>query len=329
MKLYYKNYNRILTKTLKQKALVLTLHRVGHKDLKLLDPNENMKVSPSFLESFIVDCKSRGFKFISLEQLIYEVEHEMDIVPSIVITLDDGYQDNYSNAFPIFQKHRIPFTIFISTSFMEDSSSPWWFKVEHILVNVDSIRFNGSSYDVSDRSKKNSLFLAIRAHMLNNGDEELSQEMQNQFKLVSIKNPYENKIFMTWDQVRTMNKSQLLTIGNHTHGHVNLSKISSHQIKKQINQARQIIQRETQFIAEYLCYPYGLYNDRVVNSIQDLELSACVATTYGLVSANSVNELSFIPRYNLNDGDKIQSIAVNLTRILVVKKIKKYICHLR
>lgn len=53
-------------------ATIFMLHRVDTIDSNRLFPNENMKVSPEFLDSFIVELKSKGYEFISLDRL-YEI----------------------------------------------------------------------------------------------------------------------------------------------------------------------------------------------------------------------------------------------------------------
>ena len=45
----------------------------------------------------------------------------------MAITFDDGYQDNYENAFPILERYGLPATIFLTTGSM-DSGEPLWFE---------------------------------------------------------------------------------------------------------------------------------------------------------------------------------------------------------
>ncbi|MBX0312365.1 MAG: hypothetical protein JHC31_11445, partial [Sulfurihydrogenibium sp.] len=48
---------------------ILMLHRVAPFEKDRLSPNENMKVSPEFLETFIELSRKKGYTFISLDEL--------------------------------------------------------------------------------------------------------------------------------------------------------------------------------------------------------------------------------------------------------------------
>jgi len=52
-----------------------------------------------------------SFKIISLEQML-----EAKSRRTVTITFDDGYADNYTAAYPIIQKYRVPVTFFLSVS---------------------------------------------------------------------------------------------------------------------------------------------------------------------------------------------------------------------
>ena len=87
-------------------------------------------ITPDRLESVIVEYLNKGYKFISIDEVCDTLQkmQEQSYVQRlftaltakkfICVTLDDGYEDNYTNAYPIFQKYNIPFCIYVTTSYI-------------------------------------------------------------------------------------------------------------------------------------------------------------------------------------------------------------------
>ena len=44
---------------------------------------------------------------------------------AVIITFDDGFADNYYNAFPVLKKFNIPATIFLSTGYIDNQNISW------------------------------------------------------------------------------------------------------------------------------------------------------------------------------------------------------------
>ncbi len=72
---------------------------------------------------------SKVYNPISLERMAQHIQNGTSL-PSkaIAVTFDDGYQDNYENAYPILKKYNIPATFFLTTSYIGTGEIPAWDK---------------------------------------------------------------------------------------------------------------------------------------------------------------------------------------------------------
>ena len=93
------------------KILVLNYHQIDNKNnplaVSIRDFDTQMK--------FLVDS---GCITITPDELYAGINGELDLPPKpVLITFDDGYIDNYTNAFPILKKYGLHATIFIIPAF--------------------------------------------------------------------------------------------------------------------------------------------------------------------------------------------------------------------
>lgn len=76
-------------------------------------------VSPHHFEQQMAFLKKNGYQVIPLDELVDSLKAGKKFPHNaVVITIDDGYQSNYSYAYPILKKYGFPATIFLATSFM-------------------------------------------------------------------------------------------------------------------------------------------------------------------------------------------------------------------
>ncbi len=94
---------------------VLGYHSIGDEFKK--DP---LVVSKELFRTHLQAIKDAGYTTITLDEL-YDYLYNGAKIPkkSVVITLDDGYKDNYTNAFPILKEFKMKATMFIIADYLD------------------------------------------------------------------------------------------------------------------------------------------------------------------------------------------------------------------
>jgi len=108
-------YRWFLTST----AVVVAFHRVSNPAQDGLTCDVEM--FKRYCEFF-----TRYFRVVSLSNLIDKLEEGVPLKRELVITFDDGYQDNYLNAAPILNSMGLSATFFIVTGSVGTDLIPWW-----------------------------------------------------------------------------------------------------------------------------------------------------------------------------------------------------------
>lgn len=128
---------------------VLTYHRVNNQTLKSRVPT----VSTNEFERQIRYLKRRGYETISDKELLDYYNGKNIKLPKkpIVITFDDGWRDNYENAYPILKKYNYTATIFLATGKIEEDEYLTWDMIKEMMNN--GITFGGHTRNHVNLSK--------------------------------------------------------------------------------------------------------------------------------------------------------------------------------
>ncbi len=85
-----------------------------YHSVSLEDESPMSTVSPKRFSKQMNFLKRNGYQVITLEDLIEGTKTRKKFQhKTVVITFDDGYQDNYRNAFPILKEYHFPAAIFL------------------------------------------------------------------------------------------------------------------------------------------------------------------------------------------------------------------------
>ena len=80
--------------------------------------NKNSKVTPELFEEHLKILKEKNMNTIKMSNLLNE--NKKNVKNSVMITLDDGYYDNYKYVFPLLKKYNMKATIFLNTFYIKN-----------------------------------------------------------------------------------------------------------------------------------------------------------------------------------------------------------------
>lgn len=286
-------------------GVVLMLHRVADYDKSRLVPNEDLKVSPAFLHRTINKYRKAGFAFLSLDE-IYDVitgKNKID-KPFVAFTLDDGYLDNYTTAYPIFKQNNIPFCIFVATDFPDKHAILWWISIEDLILSNNKLQLSdGSTYICKTYQQKWDAFRLIREKILKLDQRNLLNSLQNLFADYQIDwlEPIQ-KMSMSWDNIRELGKEPLCTIGGHTMSHPSFVPLTLNEIKYEIDGGIKKVNSVINYDIHHFAYPYGSIKEdgeREYEFLKLFDFKTGFVSFGGVVTKNDINNMTHLPRFML------------------------------
>ena len=278
--------SRIEWRKKKALGLVYMLHHITDKNPNGIPTNEDLKVSPTFLERIILSYKANGFDFISLDELpviLSSIQKLED--PFIAFTIDDGYLDNFTYALPIFERHQVPFAIFVATDFIDQKTILWWDVLEDLVLHNDIIQFNRQSLKF-DQSQ-------------------LIEILQKTFSDYHIDwyKPIREKA-MTWGQVKELSQHPLCTIGGHTVSHPALNQLSDDDFRQEVKVGIEKLESITGKKINHFAYPYGSPNEigeREYRLINEFNFKTSFIAYGGCITEENKNNITHLPRVYLHE----------------------------
>jgi peptidoglycan/xylan/chitin deacetylase (PgdA/CDA1 family) len=126
---------------------VLMYHHIGDPGPDADAIRRDLSVSPANFESQLRYLIESGYESISLEALVMHLQTGQP-VPSkpVVLTFDDGFKDQYSNAYPLLQKYGLVGTFFVITCFTDQNRPEYlsWPEIE--LLHAGGMEIGSHSY---------------------------------------------------------------------------------------------------------------------------------------------------------------------------------------
>jgi peptidoglycan/xylan/chitin deacetylase (PgdA/CDA1 family) len=202
---------------------------------------------------------------LSLKEVLLRAQ-QSDLPPNaLAITFDDGYRDNYEQAYPILRALGVPATIFLSTGPLESGQEPLW----HDLVfdafrrtEAPTVAIGDTTYSLKTHQERRQALWVFRQFLR-------GFEFCNWKGLIGMLRvdlgfaedwscPGFEKL--EWWHIKEMTRHQI-SFGVHTVNHPLLTCLPVDEATLEIQASKSVIERRLGMPADLFAYPNGSRKD--------------------------------------------------------------------
>lgn len=213
----------------------------------------------------------------------------------VVVTFDDGYLDNFTNALPILEELKIPAVFFITTGNIKLQNDFWWDELEQILLVDDTIpdmlnlkdEKYAASWKTDTFSHRKNCYRALHFLMKNCiSVHQREQWLKNLWEWKGIEGRRSIPATVSKENIKKMSESEFASIGAHTVSHAALGRMDYKEQEKEIISSIQTLERITGRSIDIFSYPFGRfqndYNEDTVEICKKAGIKKAVTTENGI-----------------------------------------------
>lgn len=224
---------------------------------------------------------TRHFHPISASELVSFWHSGQALKPrSVLVTFDDGYRNNLTQAAPILMNYGVPALFSVTTGYIGSTDVLWPDEVNLRVLSWPRATIPGPSLTgpvwlpvPDDHAGRIGLAERIRA-ACKSLPSEISSAYLSSLREISCKTiddrDHELFEFLSWDDVRSLSNKGF-EIGSHTVSHPILTQISTDRLEFELSESKRRIEEELQEGCVAFVYPNGQAEDissEVVAAVQ-------------------------------------------------------------
>jgi peptidoglycan/xylan/chitin deacetylase (PgdA/CDA1 family) len=252
-----------------------------HSVVKDIDQQlgQSIHVQEDILRNMVSYLQSTGRDIVTLDESLRRLA-----APScrdfVVLTFDDGYRNNLTNALPVLEALRAPFTVYVNSDMVNGQGDVWWLGLRDLLLAQDRVEMEPmgltfSTKCINDKCKT----LLLITDWVHRDVESNSKALKRILSRYGIDiADIARKEALDLEELKLLSQHELVTIGGHAETHLPLNSLEAADAFAEMVRNKQMLESAIQQEVKHFAYPFG---ER--NSVGGRE--ACLAKSAGFATA--------------------------------------------
>jgi peptidoglycan/xylan/chitin deacetylase (PgdA/CDA1 family) len=232
---------------------------------------------------------SKNFNILRLEDAVSMMTTRNLPENSVVITFDDGYRDNYENAFPILRKYGLTATIFLTAGAIGGNGVIWHDRVFSLFRStrrnvLEDLSGSGQIYSLANLESRLKAMHATLRWLRGLSEDGREKGIASLGQALDVDGDCrEMALMLQWEDVVHLNANGI-SFGAHTMTHPILSKLSEARAREEILESKKLIQMQIGAPVRTFAYPNGTESDfdhTSINILKEAGFECAVTTIFG------------------------------------------------
>jgi peptidoglycan/xylan/chitin deacetylase (PgdA/CDA1 family) len=269
---------------------------------------------------------SEHYHIISLDEYIKAKKSRIALPhKTVVITFDDGWEDNYVYAFDVLKRYKVPTAIFLAAGLIGTEKLFWPEKIIFLTKRVFAANALNEFFRAYPMQEFRPLFLYLFENAGNPKSwylfiERLKQinEQKRDILITNLETFLQNPALppdnycLNWHQVEEMARFQC-TFGSHGLSHKVLTEIHEHEIQEEVEESKKIIEKKLHVAVDFFSYPNGNHDETIIRLLQSSGYQAAFSVEQGM--NKKISDLYKLKRINIHEG-MISDMRLNFSKEL-------------
>jgi peptidoglycan/xylan/chitin deacetylase (PgdA/CDA1 family) len=284
-------------------ATIFVLHRIIRDGDIVLDPA--LAISEKFLDAAVSHVIRRGYEIVSLDELYYRTTARSFTRPMVVFTFDDGYRDNGTIASKVFERYKVPWSLYLTTGFPDRTCRYWWGALEQALLDRDKFDLEMPNlrwkFAIPSLAAKRAAYRRINRVGLEDGAG-LSSYLATRYNVDG--RALLAEAALSWAEIRELVSGGLMELGGHTVGHPVLTQLENEDARREIAGCRSRIQEMIGISVSHFAHPYGAATARDYALVRQEGFKTATGTVPSNLFPPPEGRFQVLPRIRLDGRDE-------------------------
>jgi peptidoglycan/xylan/chitin deacetylase (PgdA/CDA1 family) len=281
------------------RVCLFTFHRAAPSAIWETLPNRDFYLHLGFFDRLLSYLRRTGWSVVTIEEALQRAARAGGGGRYVNFSIDDGYRDTFEEVVPLFRRHNLPITLFITTGIPDQTLLMLYAGLEDTILGRNRVIVDDNMIEVGTPDAKRNAYTRIAKAW------EGSQADERYAEFCSVNGVDANVVHarhaISWDMLKELRHDPLVEIGAHGVTHERVSSLEPSSAFAELTGSRDRLREMLGIDVRHFAFPYGRAGDcgpRDFNFARQAGFLSASTTRKGLVRRG--HDVYCLPRNTLN-----------------------------